>query len=251
MQFSKLNSDVVSSLEGVHLFHFGLSSCSQRVRFALAEKSIPWISHHIDLDKMEHLSDEYQAINPNGYVPTLVHQGKVVVESINIIKYLEAQFDGTPLLPLEASSESGVALISKWLARTDENQRALKTLTYQFLFKSHGHFQDQEDVRFYAEHQHNADLVKFVQDFHQGFSEQRIEENLNLANQFLSDLNEDLTHGPFIAGPNFSLADIAAVVNVHRYKLCNLPMGENDHLQDWYERVSARPAFATSIAKWS
>ena len=46
-----------------------------RVRMVLVEKKLPWTSHVIDLSKMEHATPEYQSINPNGLVPTLVHDG--------------------------------------------------------------------------------------------------------------------------------------------------------------------------------
>jgi glutathione S-transferase len=59
-----------------------------RVRMVLVEKKLPWTSHVIDLSKMEHATPEYQSINPNGLVPTLVHEGHTYIASIDIIQYL-------------------------------------------------------------------------------------------------------------------------------------------------------------------
>src|SRR5262249_6058822 len=46
------------------------------------------LSRTIDLAKMEHATPEYQSINPNGLVPTLIHDGRTYIESIDIIQYL-------------------------------------------------------------------------------------------------------------------------------------------------------------------
>lgn len=42
----------VAKLKGLHLYHFGLSQCSQRVRICLEEKGLPWVSHHLNLGKL-------------------------------------------------------------------------------------------------------------------------------------------------------------------------------------------------------
>jgi hypothetical protein len=41
----------VTELEDLHLFHADISNCSMRVRMVLAEKELPWTSHHLDLRK--------------------------------------------------------------------------------------------------------------------------------------------------------------------------------------------------------
>ncbi|RZJ39514.1 MAG: glutathione S-transferase family protein, partial [Brevundimonas sp.] len=56
-------------MSGLHLFHSGPSSCSQRVRLALAEKELAWVSHLVDLGVGEQLRPGYLAINPYGLVP--------------------------------------------------------------------------------------------------------------------------------------------------------------------------------------
>ena len=87
----------VPGMKGLHLFHFFLSNCSQRVRFGLEEKGLEWTSHHMNLMANEHATPEYQQINPNGVVPTLVHDGQVVIESNDILVYLDERFPERPL----------------------------------------------------------------------------------------------------------------------------------------------------------
>ena len=53
-------------MQGLHLFHFTLSNCSQRVRLGLEEKGLVWTSHHLNLAANEHVTSDYQRINPKG-----------------------------------------------------------------------------------------------------------------------------------------------------------------------------------------
>ena len=54
-----------------------MSVCAAKVRFALAEKGLEYTSHMVNLLAREHKTPEYLVLNPNGVVPTLVHDGHV------------------------------------------------------------------------------------------------------------------------------------------------------------------------------
>ena len=129
MPILETKSKLARSLQGLHLFHYSLSSCSQRVRLSLEEKGLAWESHHIDLPAQEHATDWYQQINPAGLVPTLVHDGRLITESMDILLYLEAQFPDTPLAAVDAETENQL------LQQADDLQGALKLLTHEFLLK--------------------------------------------------------------------------------------------------------------------
>ena len=58
------------------LHHGWRSSASRRVRLCLEEKGLTYESHDVDMAKMEHHSPEYLKINPNGVIPTLIHDGR-------------------------------------------------------------------------------------------------------------------------------------------------------------------------------
>lgn len=55
------------------LYNANISTCSRKVRMALREKGLEWQDWQMDLLAGDQLSDWYLAINPNGVVPTLVH----------------------------------------------------------------------------------------------------------------------------------------------------------------------------------
>ena len=67
----------LKDLQGLHLWHAPLSSCSQRVRIVLSETGQAYESHLIDLERDEHASAAYQAVHPKGLVPALVHDGRL------------------------------------------------------------------------------------------------------------------------------------------------------------------------------
>jgi glutathione S-transferase len=81
------------------LYHTLFSTCSQKVRFALAKKGLSFESRIVDLSKGEHLEDWYLAINPNGVVPSLVHAGSAITDSSVICEYLDEVFPDPPLSP--------------------------------------------------------------------------------------------------------------------------------------------------------
>ena len=55
------------------LYNAPQSTCSQRVRFVLNAKKIPFEQHLLDLFSGDQLKPEYKAINPNAVVPALLH----------------------------------------------------------------------------------------------------------------------------------------------------------------------------------
>lgn len=56
-------------MSSITLFHNAMSTCSQKVRFALEEKALSWNSREINLLAGEQKADTYLAINPKGVVP--------------------------------------------------------------------------------------------------------------------------------------------------------------------------------------
>ncbi len=65
----------------VELYHFWSSVCSVRCRMALEEKGVAWTSRYTDIFRFEQLTPEYLKLNPDGVVPTLVHNGQPICES--------------------------------------------------------------------------------------------------------------------------------------------------------------------------
>src|SRR5258707_2508492 len=71
------------------LYNASQSTCSQRVRFVLNAKELRFEEKKLDLLAGDQLKPEYLALNPNGVVPTLDHDGTIVIHSEVIIEYLD------------------------------------------------------------------------------------------------------------------------------------------------------------------
>ena len=81
------------------LYHYWSSVCSQKVRMCLAEKAIDWESRHVDIFTFENYEPAYTKLNPKAVVPTLDHDGHILIESNIILEYLEDVFPQVPLRP--------------------------------------------------------------------------------------------------------------------------------------------------------
>ena len=82
----------------LYLYHAPSSVCAMKVRLVLNEKGLPWDGKILDLRRGDQFDPEYRKLNPNSVVPTLVHDGRVVVESTVIIEYLDEAFPSPALM---------------------------------------------------------------------------------------------------------------------------------------------------------
>lgn len=98
------------------LYHMPNAVCAQKVRICLAEKGLTWESSLVTGPALRSL--EYLAINPGGYVPTLVHDGRIITESRVISEYLDEAFPAPGLTPRDAFDRAGVR---HWTKQSDDS----------------------------------------------------------------------------------------------------------------------------------
>ena len=99
------------------LYHYWSSVCSQKARMCLAEKKIPWESRHVDIFRFENYSDWYTRLNPKNVVPTLDHDGRIIIESNVILEYLDDTFTDVPLRPDDRYER---AMMRLWVYNSEE-----------------------------------------------------------------------------------------------------------------------------------
>lgn len=85
----------------LELYNFAQSTCSLKVRLCLAIKGVEWTDRRLISKNHDHLSDWYLALNPNGVVPTLLHDGRAIYESSAILQYLDEVFPEPSLSPAD------------------------------------------------------------------------------------------------------------------------------------------------------
>jgi glutathione S-transferase len=251
---SDIKTREVLDWKGVHVLHFMGSSCSQKLRAFLNLKGIPWESHPIDLPGNENFRPWFLGINPRGLVPVLVHDGRVNIESNDIIIYLEKTFPTPKLIP--AGHEDDVAALLK---HEDDLHLDLRTLSFRFVFAPPGPPKSAEALRSYAVNgsgtvQGVSDRDKQVQiEFweraaKEGFTDERARASAQKFRAEFDKLDRRLANAPYLMGDTLSVLDIAWLIYAHRLSLAGYPLERlHPHVFAWKERLAARPEFAKEI----
>ena len=215
--------------------------------FFCPEKNLPWESHHLDiLDKKENLADEYLAINPNGLVPALVHDGTVVTESADILLYLEENFPEPRLIPsdpeLKTEMEYWVKLASS------SHLETIKT----FVYGTMGSITKKGvDMEAYANVQMDEKLTTFHNKALEGFSKEEVEAAHNKILELFKQIETRLDDHDWLLGDEFTLADIAWVVQYFLYLgMMQKSLDDFPRFSAWGKRFMQRPSFVEGIVKW-
>lgn len=128
------------------LYNYFRSSTSYRVRIALYHKGLPfeYKAVHLLNNGGEQHSPEYRKLNPQGEIPTLVHEGRPIAQSLAIIEYLEEVFPQKPLFPQDPFTRAKVRQFCENINAFIHPLSNLKVL--QYLEKNHGYDQKQKEV---------------------------------------------------------------------------------------------------------
>jgi glutathione S-transferase len=98
------------------LYSFGPGANSLKPLLTLYEKGLEFTSRFLNPATFEHHSEWFKKINPNGQVPVLDHDGKIVTESTVICEYLEDEFPGEPSLrPADSYGRAQMRVWTKWV----------------------------------------------------------------------------------------------------------------------------------------
>lgn len=229
----------------LELYHAHISTCSQKVRLCLAEKRLEWTSHPIELHRGEQLTPAYLALNPNGVVPTLVHDGRVVIDSSVICEYLEeiATTQGTRLMPADPF---GRATVRAWLRYIEEVPTvAIRIPSFNQLFLAGwSHLPQQARDTFIARTPLRKGHYRTFGT--EGFAKATVDESMERLRQTAERIDAAVAKGSaWLAGEAISLADLCVLPTIVRMSDLNLEhvWGGLRYFQSWYERIKARPSF--------
>ena len=238
----------------IELYNHDMSVCAAKVRFALAEKELDYTSHMVNLLKREHKTPEYLALNPNGVVPTLVHDGQVIYESTIINEYLEDRFPEISLMPDDALAR---ARVRKWTQQLDTAIHAATSvvstcIAFRDLHLAKTpeelelHFKKQPGADPLKVERHNDNIVNGVKSRYFAHAVARFE-------TLLGDMERELAdNGPWLVGQVFSLADIGYASYIRRLEHLQMsPLWQaRPNVGDWYNRLQERDAFRIAIVDW-
>jgi glutathione S-transferase len=117
----------------LELYHSINSVCAQKVRIALEEKGLAAKDHIMTL-RADQYEPAYMKLNPNGVVPTLIHDGAPVTESSLILYYIDDAFPNPPLMPKQPLQRQRVRLYNKLIDEYVHNSCTI--LTFATAFRS-------------------------------------------------------------------------------------------------------------------
>lgn len=234
----------------IELLNNAYSTCSQKVRLCLHEKGLPFTDTQIDFRKNEHLAPDYLALNPNGVVPTLVHDGQPIVDSSVIMEYLDEVF---PQVPLSPGGPVGRADMRAWLRYFEEvPTAAIRVPSFSQVFVRH--FADLTDEQFGAEAKARPLRTHFYQKMGRtGFSDDEVEASFNALTQTIVRMQKRLAGNAWLCGDALTLADICVYPTFDRMAdLGHAAMwSEAPDVGRWFAAMRARPSNAATYYQGS
>jgi glutathione S-transferase len=226
----------------LELYHFHGATCGLKARLALAEKGAPYKEHAVGRPYLR--TPEYLAINPNGVVPTLVHDGSIIKESSVVINYVDDALEGPALKP---NSALGVAGAWWWMKRADECLPFIGTLTYTVSMRPKLLEKPADELERYIEETPNPALRdrrrRIVE---QGFQSSDFPMALEGLTRMLADMENTLRDQPWLVGSSYTLADTAMTPLVERLdELQCHDMYRQSHpgVARWRAAIQKRPSY--------
>jgi maleylacetoacetate isomerase len=163
------------------LHNYFRSSTSYRARIAMNLKNLSYEYTAVNLLKAEQLSAEYKKLNPIGGVPTLIHNGKIIPDSVAIIEYLEELYPSPALLPKDAYTRARVRQVCEIVNSSMHPMGNMRVLSY--LEKTKGYTQEQKEEWFQEWAYRGLDAIeKNLQEFAGTYS---FGENVTMADVFI------------------------------------------------------------------
>nr|WP_298688582.1 glutathione S-transferase family protein [uncultured Dongia sp.] len=222
------------------------STCSQRVRYVLHAKDLVFEEHKLDLFKGDQLRPEYLAINPNGVVPTLLHQGQVVTDSAVIMEYLEDILpEPAPLRPRDPLQVARMRALMRFIDELPTP--AIRVPSYNLAFLPH--FQAMSETEFQA----LADSKPLRREFllkmgRTGFPQAEMDEALGRLQRSVDRMKAWLgdSGGPWLMGRALTLADIAIMPVIVRMDDINLDgmWDQAPQIAAWLDAIRATAPFS-------
>ena len=219
----------------------------------IAEKGLDWESRHVDIFAFENYEPAYTDLNPKAVVPTLDHDGHVLIESNIILEYLEDVFPKQ--VPLRPDDPFARSIMRLWVYNSEElahwnvnvcshNLRHAKRMDQRY---SHA-----EQVAAAEKCPNPMIALRLKRRLAVGVSVEEEEEAYAKLDYLLDQMEQRLAGGPWIAGPMFTLADVSMAPMVNRIEVLSRPEmiapTNRPRVADWWARIQARPGYQTAFS---
>lgn len=202
------------------LYHLWLSPFCRKVRVMLTEKGLPF---ELKTENLWQRRPEFLALNPACDVPVLVEDdGRAIADSATICEYVEETCPTPALIPGTAAERAEVRRLVAWFD-VKFNREVSECLVGEKIMK-----------RFLRMGQPDSRAIRAGK------------ANVHMHLDYISWLIERRN---WLAGPNFSLADIAAAAHLSALDyIAEVPWDEHEEAKQWYARIKSRPSFRAILA---
>lgn len=234
----------------LELYHAEPVANSMKVLICLKEKQLDFVSHYVNLLLFEQHEPEFVALNPNGQVPVLVHDGAVITESTVINEYLEDVFPEIPLRPADPVWRAKMRIWSKFV---DEYFcPALSMIGWHLMVRRVAQSLDKDRLdEVLARIPLKEQRDKWATVAGESFTEAELADARRKLRVSIDKAEAILTASTWLAGPDYSLADInsySMVAGVERLHPELLNIDVSPRTCDWLKRIRARQGVQAAMA---
>ncbi len=234
----------------LELYTHPMSPCAQKVRIVLAEKGLEWTKHHVDLQQKENLRPEYLKLNPLGVVPTLVHDGRPVIESSIICEYLDDTFAEPSLRPDDTWERSKMRY---WMKHVDVKLHpSCGTLQWPMVMRDALMEKSDEERQAILERipekprrERQKRLVKY------GLDAPDVGDAVRTYRKTVLDMEKALAETEWAVSDEFSLADVCLAPyfqTLVQFDWTALYEADCPRVTDWVARCQARASYKEAVA---
>ena len=227
------------------LYNAPQSTCSQRVRFVLNAKGLPFDEQKLDLLAGDQLKPEYLALNPNGVVPTLDHHGKIVIDSSVIIEYLDEVFpDQANFTPSDPVKRAQMRSLMRFI--DEMPAAAVRVPTFNLAFLPRFAAMSEEEFVAFAESKPLRKEFMLAMG-RKGFPQKEMDGALTRLRRSYERMDQSITDsgGPWLLGKDITLADVSVMPAMVRMAdlNCEGDWADLACVVKWYELIRAKAAF--------
>jgi glutathione S-transferase len=234
----------------LELYHAEPVANSMKVLICLKEKQIDFVSHYVNLLLFEQHDPEFVAINPNGQVPVLVHDGNIITDSTVINEYLEDVFPQIPLRPADPVWRARMRIWSKFV---DEYFcPALSMIGWHVMVRRIAQSLDEDQLNeVLSKIPLKEQRDKWATVAGESFTEEQLSDSRRKLKVSIGKMEEILNDAEWLAGPDYSLADLnsySMVAGVERLHPEILSKENAPRSWDWLQRMECRPGVQAAKA---
>lgn len=258
----------VPSEHPLELYFMQLSLCSSKVLFAFEAAGIDVHKKEIDIGhfgRFQQLESSFLRINPNACVPVLVHEGKPILESDEILKYLAGSLSPGSLIPSEQDPEA-TRVMQHWLDRGGfvdmrgtmdaKAGAAVAALSAPLFAVDHRYMGLATLVKALFKHpQPQVVVLKIANWFLGGVKPppKMIDEAFSTLTSCFADMETVLAKsGKWLSGDTFTLADVTWAANFVRLDMLGVLqffLKDREHTSAYWSRLQQYPGFDAAFVQ--